>query len=235
MAESDAPRVTLWSALVVRGPLEKALLGEFSAQVGVEVDAVFDPTTVLMERLRHDGAPDVLISTTGSLQQLQSDDDPTVEHIVPLVRSAIGVGVKAGGVLPPLSSTDELVRLLVDARSVAYSRMGQSGIFFVEMLERLGIASIVSPKATVIEKGFTGEAVMDGRADVAIQQLSELAFVDGIAIVGPLPDDVQHYTDFSVGLGRDRRGPSAAALSDFLTAPHARDVFQSYGLLPASS
>jgi molybdate transport system substrate-binding protein len=234
VAESNLPRAALWSALVVQGALERRLLPEFTAQSGIGIDTVFDPTAVLMNRLKNEGLPDVIISTSDSLHQLQAVGF-SFERVAPLVRSAIGIGVAPGSALRPPATSKELVKILVNARSVAYSRTGQSGIYFVELLDRLGIREIVDSRATVIEKGFTGNAVADGRADVAIQQLSELAFVDGVATLGPLPSDIQHYTEFSIGLAQGNgqaTAPAAVALTDFLTAPPARHVFASYGLLP---
>lgn len=43
---------------------------------------------------------------------------------------------------------------------------GASGIYFAEILNRLRIADEINAKATIIEKGFIANAVVDGRADV---------------------------------------------------------------------
>jgi molybdate transport system substrate-binding protein len=99
------------------------------------------------------------------------------------------------------------------------------------MIEKLGIADEVNAKATIVEKGFTGEAVIDGRADLAIQQVSELRYVPGIAVVGPLPEPVQWYTDFSIAVtsaGADSAG--AQALHAFLLGELARNAYVAEGL-----
>nr|WP_172652691.1 hypothetical protein [Rhodococcus opacus] len=44
---------------------------------------------------------------------------------------------------------------------------------------------------------------------MAIQQLSELRFIPKVQIVGPLPESVQHYTEFAAALGTT---PSPAAM-----------------------
>ena len=63
---------------------------------------------------------------------------------------------------------------MLGARSVAYSRLGASGILFAKLIERLGIASDVNAKAQIIPQGFTAEQLVTGEADLAVQQISEL-------------------------------------------------------------
>jgi molybdate transport system substrate-binding protein len=99
------------------------------------------------------------------------------------------------------------------------------------MIEKLGIADEVNAKATIVEKGFTGEAVIDGRADLAIQQVSELRYVPGIAVVGALPEPVQWYTDFSIAItSAGAASAGAAALHEFLLGELAQNAYVAEGL-----
>ena len=41
---------------------------------------------------------------------------------------------------PDIRSPDELKRALLDAKSIAYTRTGASGMHFAKVVERLGIA-----------------------------------------------------------------------------------------------
>ncbi len=50
--------------------------------------------------------------------------------------------------------------------------------------------------------GYAAQACANGETDIAIQQISELAPVPGLDIVGPLPDEVQKITIFSAGTWR---------------------------------
>jgi molybdate transport system substrate-binding protein len=233
---SDATVVSLWSALVVRGALDATVIPAFTARGEWTVDAVFDPTTVLMQRIAAGELPEVIISTTASLKGLPPGT-LVEESIAPLVRTGIGIGIAQGAAAPQIKSVVDLTAAFLGARSVAYSRAGQSGLYFASLIEKLGIANEVNAKATVLEKGFTGEAVIDGRADLAVQQVSELRFVPGIAVVGPLPEAVQAYTDFSVAV-TSFGAPSvgAHALHAFLIGHVARNAYVAEGLqLPAVS
>ena len=121
------------------------------------------------------------------------------ESCVDLARSYIGLAVKADSRHPDISTEAALRATLISARSVAYSRLGASGIFFAQLVEKMGIATEINARATVVPIGFTAERLVTGEADVAIQQLSELKQVTGIEIVGPLPLHLQIPAVFSAG------------------------------------
>jgi len=229
--------ISVWSALVVRGAVERVLLPEFTKQTGIPVIPVFEPTTILMEKLLVEEPPDLIISTTNSLTAPSPRGiDPRTA--VPLVRTGIGVGVVAGSPRPSIGTEAELVATLLNARSVAYSRSGQSGIRFVELLERLGISERVLPNATALDAGFSGEAVVDGRADIAIQQISELRYVPGVDVVGPLPEECQRYTSFACALALPtdaRRRAKAESLLTFLKSGTADQVYRDEGLIVPES
>jgi molybdate transport system substrate-binding protein len=52
----------------------------------------------------------------------------------------VGIAVKAGTRKPDIGTPDALQRALLEAQSIAYSRIGASGVFFAQLIERLGIA-----------------------------------------------------------------------------------------------
>ena len=73
-----------------------------------------------------------------------------------------------------------------------------------------------------------------GFDDIAILQISELAPVPGLDIVGPLPDEVQKITIFSAGLGaRSPHREMAVAFVAFLKSKQAEPTLRANGLEPA--
>jgi molybdate transport system substrate-binding protein len=140
--------------------------------------------------------------------------------------------VKAGSAHPDIASDVSLRKTLLAARSVAYSRIGASGIFFAGLIERLGIAPQINAKAT-ITSGFTAERLITGEADLAVQQLSELKQVAGIEIVGPIPYELQTPAIFSAGRMASSKQPDRAdALLRFLASPEAAPTLRESGLEP---
>ncbi len=66
---------------------------------------------------------------------------------VDLARSYVGIAVKAGAPHPDIATEAALRATLLGARSVAYSRIGASGIFFARLIERMGIAAEINARA----------------------------------------------------------------------------------------
>jgi ABC-type molybdate transport system substrate-binding protein len=223
--------ISLFSALAVQGALDDVILPAFRAEYDAGIDITYDPTTVLVNLIRDGARPDVLIAVTDAVYDLVDSGAIDVSTILPIVKVGVGVAVASGASAPDISTKESLTRALLGARSVAYSRAGASGIYFAELLETLGVADDVNAHATVVDKGFTALAVVDGRADLAIQQLSELKFVPGVDIVGPLPEEVQRYTEFSAALsGAATEKSTAVQLLRVLAAESSNDAYLSAGL-----
>lgn len=86
-------------------------------------------------------------------------------------------------------------------------------------------------RSTIVDQGPTAQALIDGRADMAIHQMSELMLVPEARVIGPLPHAVQHYTEFSATLSRNAAGDGlATALFKFLTGPLATRAYRRGGL-----
>src|SRR5436190_1224062 len=130
-------------------------------------------------------------------------------------------------------------QVLLAAKSVAYidpAAGGSSGIYVAGLLDKLGIAAEVKPKAKLIPGGAVAEHVARGEAELGIHQISEILPVKGVTLVGPLPADIQNYTVYAAALGAQAKESDAAkALLKTLTSPAAAEVLKSKGMEPAGS
>jgi molybdate transport system substrate-binding protein len=224
--------VRLFSTLALMGAIRN-LADRFETETGTHIDPVFAPTVGLLERLRNGEPADVLILTTEALDDLAAKGTVAPESCVHLARSFVGLAVKAGAVHPDISTEDALRKTLLGARSVAYSRIGASGIFFAQLIEQMGIAPEVNARALVVPSGFTAERLVSGEADIAIQQLSELKLVSGVDLVGPLPLHLQTPGVFSGGrVAVSERAAQADALLKYLASPAVAPVLRESGLEP---
>lgn len=225
------PSLTLFSGLAVKDPLEESLLPAFTEAHGIEVTTTFEPTSVLLDMINNGAVPDAIIGVADVMATLAGDEEADPATLRPIVRSSIGIAVPPDAPAPALSTVEELVDVLTGARAVAYSRSGASGIRFAALLDELGIREAVDERAVVLAKGFTAEALIDGRADVAVQQISELLSVEGARIVGPLPAEAESYIELSGVVGARSGQPRAAAqLVDFLASPAAAPAYEKIGM-----
>jgi molybdate transport system substrate-binding protein len=223
--------VRLLSTLALRGALVQ-LAGQYQAATGVSLDADYAPTVGLLKRLREGEKADVLILTREGLDELIAEGAVVAFSRIDLARSYVGLAVKAGDPHPDISTEAALVAALLAARSVAYSRIGASGIYFAELIQRLGIAAEVNAKATVTA-GFTAERLITGEADLAVHQLSELKQVAGVELVGPVPLHLQTPAIFTGGRMTSSANATAAdALLKYLASSGVAPMLRESGLEP---
>src|SRR5450432_3800837 len=188
--------VRVLSTLALRGAV-RSLAGQFQAAGGARIDADFAPTLGLLDRLRGGEQADIVILTREGLDALAGEGTVVADSCVDLARSYVGIAVKAGAAHPDIATSAALRAALLGARSVAYSRLGASGIFFAQLIERIGIAAEINAKACIVPQGFTAERLLSGEADLAVQQISELKQVEGVDVVGPIPLGMQSPAVFS--------------------------------------
>lgn len=227
---SDTVRVL--STLALKGAVH-GLAGRYQTAGGARIDADFAPTLALLERLRTGEAADVVILTREGLDEVVRDGRVVAESCVDLARSWVGIAVRVGATHPDISTEAALCAALLGARSVAYSRLGASGILFAKLIERLGIAADINAKAQIIQQGFTAERLASGEADLAVQQISELKQVGGIEVVGPIPYELQTPAVFSAGrMAATHRPAETDRLLRFLASPEVAPALRESGLEP---
>jgi molybdate transport system substrate-binding protein len=219
----------------------QALVPEFERTTGNKVLTAYGPSmgttaNAIPVRLERGEPADVLIMVGYALGDLIKNGKVIADSRVDLVKSPIGVAVKSGAPKPDISSADALKRALLAAKSVAYSDSASGVYVSTEMFAKLGIADAMKDKAKKIPATPVGEIVARGEAEIGLQQISELKAVQGIDIVGPLPNDLQKITVFSAGIATVSKEPDAGkALIKFLASPAARDALVKSGLEPIAA
>jgi len=224
--------VRVLSTLALMGAV-RSLAGRYQASGGARIDADFAPTLGLLERLRGGESADVVILTKQALDDLAAKGTVVAASCADLARSFVGIAVKAGSDHPGIATEHALHATLLSARSVAYSRIGASGILFAQLIERMGIASEINARARIIPSGFTAELLVSGEAELAVQQISELKQVAGVEVVGPIPHHLQMPAVFSAGrLSASKRPVQSDALLKYLASPEVAPVLRDSGLEP---
>jgi molybdate transport system substrate-binding protein len=216
------------STLATKGVLEKMRV-EAERAAG-PLDIRFDATQAILRDVAAGAKPDFVIVTEEAMNAWTRSGFVSEARV--LGSSGIGIAVRAGVPRPDIGTVEAFNGALVAAKSVAHSHAGASGIYFADLINRLGLRSKLK-RIVVVEKGPVGRVVASGDAEIGVQQICELAPVPGIDIVGPLPDAIQKITVFAAGIPAatsDRK--AALALLDFLVSPPARAAMKTGGLEP---
>ena len=211
------------STLAVQGALP-ALVARYEKSAGTIIEIEFAPTNGLLARIAAGEAADIAILTRGAVDDLAAQGVLATHSMADVGISLVGIAVRAGAAKPDIASVAALTAALLQAESIAYSQIGASGVFFAELIQRLGIADVVNAKATIIPSGFTAELVARGDVELAVQQVSELMMVRGIDVVGPLPPGAESVTMFSAGVFA--ASPDQVAARHFLAYLRSTDAAQ---------
>jgi molybdate transport system substrate-binding protein len=148
-----------------------------------------------------------------------------------LGHTGYGVAVRKGAPKPDIGTTAALKRALLEAKSVAFTQGGGSGAYFLQLIERLGIAEAM--KAKLVPSADSAGAVASGEAEMTINDLAPIARTAGIDLVGPLPAELQSYSTFVGGVGTAARNADAArGFLAFLTLPASNAVWKAKGVEP---
>jgi len=177
---------------------------------------------------------DLVVLASDAIERLLASGHVAAGSRIDLVRSDVAVAVKAGTARPDIGSEDALRRALLGARSLAYST-GPSGVALAQLFERWGIADELRPRIVQPPPGVpVATLVARGEVELGFQQLSELIHVQGIELLGPLPDAVRITTIFSGGVCTASSRPEAArAVLEFMASPDAAEAKRRQGMAPA--
>lgn len=224
-------------------PVVMALVPDFEKQTGHTVTVQNDTAGALARRVSGGEPFDVVVLTPGVLRDLaqssaqgaaNSPAKVLPDSIRTLARIAIGVAVKQGAPVPDISTVARFKEALLAARAVAYidpEAGGSSGIYLSQWMEKAGIADRVRPKAVLVPGGLVAQRVVNGQADIALHQISEILAVPGAQLVGPIPAEIQNYTVYAGAVSTGTRDAAAAkALLDHLGSPAAQAVLRDKGM-----
>jgi molybdate transport system substrate-binding protein len=177
---------------------------------------------------------DLVFLASDAIDKLVAAGSVVAGSKVDLVRSPVAVAVRSGADRPEIGSEDTLRRAVLAAATVGYST-GPSGVALMRLFERWGISAELQGRIVQAPPGVpVGTLVARGEVALGFQQLSELMHLEGITVVGPLPQPIQIVTTFSAGLcAGSTQGEAVRCLLDFLASSAAAETKRRHGMEPA--
>ena len=233
---AGAAELKVISAGAVRG-LIAGMIADYSRQSGHKFDFKVGTTGQLRAIIASGEPADLIIASAPLMAELEKSGKMTPGSRADLGRVGIGVAIREGASAPDLSTAAAFRQTLVDARSVAYTDPragGTSGIYFLGVLDRFGIADVVTKKAVLSNGGRDAvEKVARGEAEIAVTLISEIVPVKGARLAAAVPQALQLYTVYAAAIPASSADPtSARAFIATLTGPALAERWQAAGFEP---
>jgi molybdate transport system substrate-binding protein len=209
----------------------RELCAQFEKVTGNTIDLRFGVNVDVKKKIEAGERFDVVIGNPPIIDALIMEG-AVIGPRADIGRSGLGVAVRAGEAKPDIATVDLFKRALLAAKAVAYPGRGASGIYFVSLLDRLGIKGEMQGKLKPMEAEDTVEVVARGEADMVVVVATRISDVAGVEFVG-IPEELQTKIGFAAGLATSAKdSESAKALIRFLTAPAAAMTLRAKGVDP---
>jgi molybdate transport system substrate-binding protein len=235
VADAGTTTIKVLTSVALRSALND-LAPRFEHATGDKLVIGYDLIANVRKRVLAGETADVIILSRPVMGELEKEKKIVPGSIVDVAATAVAVAVREGAAKPDISSVAAFKRALLNARSVVYAdpaKGGASGVYFGEVLDRLGISKQMKPKAILVPGAQAAEVVARGEAELGIGQTSEIVPVVGAELVGPFPAELARSTVFAAGTGvASTSSKEAASLIQFLTAEPAARVFRAKGFEP---
>ena len=207
----------------------RELCMQYAHASGHAVDLQLDVNPEVVRRGQAGEAFDVAVGNPSTIEQLIASG-----KVVAGSRADIGSAGLAVAAKPDISSVEAFKRTLLAAKAVAFPTHGASGLYFVSLLDRLGLAAQMQGKLKPMVAEDCVEVVARGEADMVVVVATRIVGIAGVDVVGPIPEALQTKIGFAAALSVSTKEPDAAkALIKFLSAPAAAVTLRKNGVNPA--
>ena len=212
----------------------RELCMQFAHATGTAVDVQLDVNPEVVRRGKAGEAFDVAVGNPSTIEQLMAAGKVVADSLADIGTAGLAVGIRAGAAKPDIATVEAFKRALVAAKAVAFPAHGASGLYFVGLVDRLGLAREMQGKLMPMPAEDCVEVVARGEADLVVVVATRMVGVSGIDVVGPIPEALQTKIGFAAGLSASTKQPDTAkALIAFLSAPSAAATLKANGVEPA--
>jgi molybdate transport system substrate-binding protein len=231
-ATAQAAEITVLSGGAIEPGLHAAAAA-FEKQTRHTVKITFNTTPQSVKRVSGGEKFDIVILPPGALKELAAAGK-VEEGGVSVGRVGLGVLVRANAPVPDISSTEAIKRTVLEAESMTFNR-ASTGIYFENLLKKLGIWGEAEPKTTRYADGASVmEHIIKGKGrEVGFAAITEiLLYKDkGVRYVGPLPADIQNYTSYvATPMTGGSNAELAREFAKFLGGPVGKPLFVAAGI-----
>jgi molybdate transport system substrate-binding protein len=226
----SADEIRVLSSVGIKAVVDE-LAPQFEKATKHKVTTTFDLASTLKTKIEGGATFDVAILTPPLLDDLIAKGLVTPASRTAVARVGLGLMIKAGAKKPDVSSIDAFRRTLLDAKSITYASAGASGVAFLAIVDKMGIAPQIKVKSKPVGSGEDVNAnITSGTSDLAVLPVSEILPVKGAELGGVFPAEVQTYVVMAAGVSAKTQGNAANEFVTFLMSPANNAVVKTKGM-----
>ena len=183
----------------------EAVAADYQRDTGRRVSGEFGAVGAIRQKVLDGAQADVIVLTGVMIDELVASGHVSRGSRADLGKVGTGVAVRAGAAVPDVSTVQKLRDRLVDATRVVCPdpAIATAGKVVLQVLERLGATDSVKPRLQYFPNGYAAMkwlAESKEPHDLGITQITEILANPGVALVGPLPGDLQVRTVYAAGV-----------------------------------
>jgi molybdate transport system substrate-binding protein len=213
-------------------PVMQELVPQFEQLSAHQVFVAYSVAADLKRRIDAGESFDIAVLTPTLIDDAINQGDIASNTRIILARAPMAIAVRTGAANADISTIDAFKKTLLTSKSIAYAREGATGVFFADLVKRLGIADSLTPKTILTPTGDeVSAAVLHGDAELGVLPTSEIVSVQGLNVLGTLPADIGGYVTMVAGISsRSTQRQIANELIQFLTSPSSANVLKRRGM-----
>jgi molybdate transport system substrate-binding protein len=118
------------------------LIPSFEKSSGHKVIPTWAGTADIKKRIASGEVYDIVVVAAPEIDTFNKQGKMMTGSRTDLMKSAVGVAVRAGAPKPDIGSSEALKKTLLAAKSIGYST-GPNGVYMARLFERMGIADVM--------------------------------------------------------------------------------------------
>ena len=209
----------------------QAAMPEFERTTGHTVKIDFQNISKTRTRINNGDAFDIAVVSPKAVNDLQEQGKLAKDVSLNMGRTGLAIVGHKGLAKPDIGTVDAFKRTMLNAKLVAYSATGESGIGFLKVLDKLGIAADMKPRIKASPN--MAETVESGEAPLGVTGIGAGLTYSQLDFIGPVLAGAQEYVYMAAGVSvNSKAGEAARALIKYLADPAVIKLMNFKGLEP---
>ena len=202
----------------------------FSSLTAIDVSFTSVGGVDAVKRMQAGEKFDVVVLARDAIATLEASGLVLAGSCEDWVHSSVAIAMREAAKHVAIDS-EAALREAVLAHKVGYST-GPSGTALLQLFERWGIQEEMRERLVQAPAGVSvATLVADGRADIGIQQLSELTNVADVRVLGLMPRGCEIVSTFSAAIGAaTTRQSEVREFQAFMHSTDAAEIVKRHGM-----